>query len=84
MKFKTIIYHNDKLKILDQRLLPQKVLYRECRNAREAYYYIKTLAVRGAPAIGVFAAYGVYVGLKNIKGLDKILFLRKVIGVTKL
>ena len=67
MKPETISYKNNKLKIIDQRVLPGKLIIREINNIKDAYYCIKTLAVRGAPAIGVFAGYGLCVGFKNIK-----------------
>jgi methylthioribose-1-phosphate isomerase len=44
--------------VLDQRLLPDTVSYLECRSAAEVAEAIRTLAVRGAPAIGITAAYG--------------------------
>ncbi len=44
--------------LLDQRLIPEKTAYVRCRNYRQVAYAIKNMAVRGAPAIGVAAAYG--------------------------
>jgi methylthioribose-1-phosphate isomerase len=44
--------------VLDQRLLPDEVAYLECRSAADVAEAIRTLAVRGAPAIGIAAAYG--------------------------
>lgn len=78
MRFKTISYKNKKLKIIDQRLLPQRLLLKECRNIKDVYYCIKTLAVRGAPAIGVFAAYGLYIGIKDIKPSNRKLFFKRL------
>ena len=78
MKAKTISFVNGKLKIIDQRALPRKLDVIESRNVRDVYQHIKSLAVRGAPAIGVFAAYGVYVGIKDIKGTDKKAFFRQL------
>ena len=51
----------DSIVILDQRLLPNREVFRELRSAEEIYDAIKTLAVRGAPAIGICAGYGMYV-----------------------
>ncbi|NPV01188.1 MAG: S-methyl-5-thioribose-1-phosphate isomerase [Brevinematales bacterium] len=53
------------LVILDQRALPSAERLLRLKNAEEIYDAIKTLAVRGAPAIGIAAAYGVYVHLAN-------------------
>ncbi len=47
------------LEVLDQRLLPGRVVYRRPRTAYDVAQLIRTLAVRGAPLIGVAAAYGV-------------------------
>lgn len=46
------------VRILDQRELPGSVEYLECRTVGELAHAIRTLAVRGAPAIGIAAAYG--------------------------
>ena len=47
--------------ILDQTLLPGQTVYRNLTQAAEMFDAIKTLAVRGAPAIGIFAGYSMYV-----------------------
>ncbi len=46
------------LELLDQRLLPSEIVFRECRSASEVASAIRDMVVRGAPAIGVSAAYG--------------------------
>ncbi|MGH3019451.1 MAG: S-methyl-5-thioribose-1-phosphate isomerase, partial [Gaiellaceae bacterium] len=48
----------DRVVLLDQRVLPDEVQYVECRSAADVAEAIRTLAVRGAPAIGIAAAYG--------------------------
>ena len=50
-------YKDDKLCILDQRLLPNEEKWIEIKNKEQAFDAIKDLAVRGAPAIGIFAGY---------------------------
>lgn len=62
------------LRILDQRYLPFKVLYENCRNEKDVYKAIKYMKIRGAPAIGVAAAYGMYLGIKNFLGDKESLF----------
>lgn len=47
------------LKVLDQRVLPHHLHYLECRNSEDVAEAIKSLAVRGAPAIGIAGAFGV-------------------------
>ena len=54
--------------LLDQRLLPDEVVELECSNAAEVAEAIRTLAVRGAPAIGIAAAYGL--ALAALRGDD--------------
>jgi len=49
----------DALEVLDQRLLPEKIVYLKCRTAGEVATAIRDMAVRGAPAIGCAAAFGI-------------------------
>lgn len=55
---KTLDFDNDEVIILDQSLLPDKVEYIRCRTIEDVAGAIKTLKVRGAPLIGVTAAFG--------------------------
>lgn len=55
---KNILYKDGKLLLLDQTLLPNQEVYIEPKTKEDYYYAIKKLQVRGAPAIGIFAAYG--------------------------
>lgn len=55
----TMTFIGDRLNLLDQRQLPYHVGWVECRSALEVAEAIKGMVVRGAPAIGVAAAYGV-------------------------
>ena len=54
---KNIDYKNGKLFFLDQTVLPNRIEYIHPRTKVDYYYAIKTLQVRGAPAIGIFAGY---------------------------
>lgn len=78
MKIETVSFVGNRLKIIDQRILPRKFNVIESRNIKDVHHHIKTLAVRGAPAIGVFAAYGVYVGIRDIKSADKKVFFKQL------
>ena len=51
--------------LLDQTRLPAETVYLECRTVEDVWQAIKRLSVRGAPAIGVAAAYGVCVGVQR-------------------
>ena len=54
-----IRWRGDRLELLDQRLLPEKTVYVTCRTAAEVARAIRDMVVRGAPAIGCAAAFGV-------------------------
>ncbi len=56
--------NRDKLILLDQTILPNKIEYIEYDTAEGVYDSIKDMIVRGAPAIGVTAAYGLYLQQK--------------------
>ena len=62
MAVKTIQWKNDRVIMLDQRLLPHKEVYRVCRDYNEVAEAIRAMVIRGAPAIGVAAAMGVALG----------------------
>jgi methylthioribose-1-phosphate isomerase len=59
LTFTTVSWQGNRVVLLDQRRLPAEELYLECRSWPEVAEAIRTLAVRGAPAIGVAAAGGV-------------------------
>jgi len=79
--FKTLEWKNGKLFILDQTKLPGKELYRGCSTDQEVAQAIKKMVVRGAPAIGVAAAFGMVLGAKQSKAKDPTAFLRDLSGV---
>jgi methylthioribose-1-phosphate isomerase len=56
---------NGYLEILDQRKLPADFIKLQCRDIDSVFHAIKTLSVRGAPAIGVAAAYGLVLGMQG-------------------
>jgi len=56
-----IKFCGDHLKILDQSLLPHEKKYIECRNTETLIEAIKSLRIRGAPALGIVGAYGVVI-----------------------
>ncbi|MEK7880617.1 MAG: S-methyl-5-thioribose-1-phosphate isomerase, partial [Deltaproteobacteria bacterium] len=68
--FKTVEWKNNGVLLLDQTLLPTKVVYRTFRDYKGVADAIKRLLVRGAPAIGVTAAMGIALGAKNVKTTD--------------
>ncbi len=58
------------LQLIDQTRLPGEVVHVACTTVQAVWHAIKTLQVRGAPAIGVAAAYGVVVGLHEFAPSD--------------
>jgi len=66
----TISYAAGVVRLLDQTRLPAEVRYHECRTAGEVAEAIRTMRVRGAPAIGVAAAYALALGAAEYPGDD--------------
>ncbi|MDI6840174.1 MAG: S-methyl-5-thioribose-1-phosphate isomerase [bacterium] len=67
LKFSTISWDKGKVKILDQTLLPAKVYYQNIQTHLGIADAIQNLKIRGAPLIGVAAAYGVALAAYNSK-----------------
>jgi len=63
--FRAIEFREETLILLDQRHLPGTVEYFTCSDARETEFAIREMVVRGAPAIGAAAAYGVYLAARE-------------------
>jgi methylthioribose-1-phosphate isomerase len=74
---------DDRVKILDQTRLPREEVYLELGDHLAVATAIKEMKVRGAPAIGVIAAYGVALGALNIDATDRGEFLKQLDGVIK-
>ena len=74
MRFKTIEWRRDCVRILDQRRLPREVRYVECRSVSSLASAIRTLAIRGAPALGVAAAMGIALAAQRIRSRNPDLF----------
>src|SRR5665648_583456 len=66
----SICWDVDKVKLLDQRRLPAEELYIETRDYHDVIEAIRTLAIRGAPAIGVAAAMGAALGALSLDTSD--------------
>ncbi|MDY7002656.1 MAG: S-methyl-5-thioribose-1-phosphate isomerase [Cyanobacteriota bacterium] len=73
-----IIWQNDRVLLIDQTCLPGEYETVEINNSTEMARAIKTMIVRGAPAIGVSAAYGMYLGAKEISITDRNEFLKQL------
>lgn len=65
MALETMTWTGESLRLIDQTRLPRETAERECRTVEEVWQAIKVLAVRGAPAIGIAAAWGVALGART-------------------
>ena len=61
----TIDWQGDAIVMVDQRKLPGQEIYVRCRTAQEVARAIRTMVIRGAPAIGVAAAMGIALGMRR-------------------
>jgi methylthioribose-1-phosphate isomerase len=61
----TIAREDDAVVMIDQRKLPAEEIYVRCKTANEVARAIKTMVIRGAPAIGVAAAMGIALGMRK-------------------
>jgi len=82
MSTPTIRWVNGCVKIIDQTKLPQKLQYITCRDVKTLWKAIRNLSVRGAPALGVSAAFGVLLGAKSFKGKDLVKFVKHILKVS--
>jgi methylthioribose-1-phosphate isomerase len=67
-RLKTIDWADDRVRLIDQTLLPDDIRYVDIADIDGMYEAIKVLRVRGAPAIGVAAAFGLYLGVRGFSG----------------
>jgi methylthioribose-1-phosphate isomerase len=70
MAVRTIEWRNGSVVMIDQRLLPQREVYRVYRDHREVARAIKDMVIRGAPAIGVAAGMGIALGSRTLRPGD--------------
>ncbi len=76
MAIQTIRWVNAAVRIIDQTKLPQKLVYKDCRTLKTLWQAIRRLEVRGAPALGAAAAFGVLLGTHDFKGTDRRNFIK--------
>lgn len=74
----TLRWQDLKLSLLDQRKLPQQIEYVEISSLQDAWQAIRTLTVRGAPAIGIAAAYALAQSMADAQTLDAEQFRAKL------
>lgn len=77
-KVKAIEWVQGKLRIIDQTRLPHEEVFIELDDYRQVAAAIKGMQIRGAPAIGIAAAYGIALGARGIEAASKEEFLAKL------
>jgi len=77
-RIRPIRWQDDALHLLDQRVLPFRVEYVECTDSHQVSEAIRALVVRGAPAIGIAAAYGVVLAARDIDAADGVSALARM------
>ena len=70
-KVQPLIWEDNRLMVLDQRLLPHEKKYLELTNYKQVIKAIKDMALRGAPLIGIAAAYGMVLAAQEF-GIEKL------------
>jgi len=75
---KTLSWKGSFLEIIDQSVLPLKERYIKLRTIEDVFSAIKTLKIRGAPAIGLAAAFGLLLAAKRLKTNDRDKFLSSI------
>jgi methylthioribose-1-phosphate isomerase len=79
-----VIWNEDSVLLIDQTRLPNEYTFVEISRYEDMAQAIKTMIVRGAPAIGVAAAYGMYLGAREIHTQDREKFLTQLEQVAQL
>jgi methylthioribose-1-phosphate isomerase len=79
-----IIWQEDRVLLIDQTRLPTELAVVEISRCDDMARAIKTMIVRGAPAIGVAAAYGMYLGARDIQTDDREVFLTQLEEVAQM
>ena len=73
----TIEWHENTVRMIDQRKLPAKVEWYTCRGYRDVIEGIRKMVIRGAPAIGIAAAMGLSLGANAVRGRDTKNFMKR-------
>ncbi|HMS85891.1 MAG TPA: S-methyl-5-thioribose-1-phosphate isomerase, partial [Nitrospira sp.] len=77
----TVEWKNGAVRLLDQSRLPESIEFIDCRDYQTVADAIRTLKVRGAPAIGVTAAMGVALAAQTITATDYPTFSQTVLAI---
>ncbi len=78
MPVRTIAWSKNCVRIIDQTQLPARLRYRSIRRIEDLWRAIRTLQIRGAPAIGIASAFGVYLAVRHSRAKSFKAFYRQV------
>jgi methylthioribose-1-phosphate isomerase len=73
-----IVFAGGKLRIIDQTLLPRRLSYIELNSIQQTCWAIKKLKIRGAPALGIVAAYSLYLAAGSVSSCRYDLFKKQM------
>src|SRR5262245_1228711 len=73
-QFETLRWHDGALEMIDQRLLPTRIVYGRYDDVKAVAEGIRSMVVRGAPAIGCAAAYGVALAARSLASSASVVF----------
>ncbi len=79
-----VVWQGDRAVLIDQTQLPNSFAVVGINRSEDMAEAIRTMIVRGAPAIGVAAAYGMYLGAREIDTSDRETFLKQLEKVARL
>ena len=79
-----VVWNHDRVRLIDQTRLPGEYAFVEISRCEDMARAIRTMIVRGAPAIGVAAAYGIYLGAREIETSNREQFLTQLEKVAEL
>ncbi|TDI93109.1 MAG: S-methyl-5-thioribose-1-phosphate isomerase [Caldithrix sp.] len=78
MPVTTIEWTNNQIRMIDQTKLPEELTYLEISDTEVLAEAIKSLRIRGAPAIGIAGAFGMVLGVQNFAGEEKEVFFKQL------
>jgi methylthioribose-1-phosphate isomerase len=82
--FQTLSWQGNRLRLLDQRRLPHELIYLDLTSVEEVAEAIRNMTIRGAPAIGVAAAYGLALAAKSVTAMRSSIFIAEITSAAAL
>lgn len=79
----TVEWKENRVRMIDQRWLPHKIKWYECKSYKDVIKAIKNMVIRGAPAIGIAGAMGLVLGAYSIRTNSYELFLKRLSQISE-